>query len=364
MRPARKPTPTTPVSYHPDSTAAIAKRTFVSLWVFVGFLAIFSFLYLIRFQLLWIIIATVFALALAPIVDWLVRHKIRRGLAVITTMLVVVVMLIGVITAFATPLIREGNQLITNFPGYVENLNKNESFQRLDDRFNIEQKVRDAANKAPDVIAGAGTGLVKSAAGIFSAATTVLVIITLTIFILIEGPGIWRRFIQLVNPVYAPRIDRVGHKISLAVGGYVTGNLLISVIAGLVTFVTLTILNVPYAVPLAILVAIFDLIPMVGATIATVIVGLVALSVSWVAALIFVAIMLVYQQLEGNVLQPMIYSRTVNLSALWILIASIIGAALGGIIGILLAIPAAGTVQVVLTELLAGTAAGKRAQIQ
>jgi predicted PurR-regulated permease PerM len=145
----------------------------------------------------------------------------------------------------------------------------------------------------------------------------------------------------------------VGSQIYRTVGGYVSGNLLISVIAGITSTLVLLVLGVPYAVALGLLVAILDLIPLAGATIAAVIVTTVAfLSEDWKIGLAVAGFFVVYQQLENHVLQPVVYGRTVQLSPLAVLISILIGAELAGVIGALGAIPVAGSIQVILRDWL------------
>ncbi len=136
------------------------------------------------------------------------------------------------------------------------------------------------------------------------------------------------------------------------VGGYVTGNLLISLIAGTVAAVTLFAVGAPYALPLAVIVAILDLVPLVGATLALVVCGLAALTVGPIAAAIVVVVLLVYQQVENHVLLPIVYGRTVDLSPLAVIVALLIGAELAGVLGALAAIPVGGSVAVVTRELI------------
>jgi predicted PurR-regulated permease PerM len=148
-----------------------------------------------------------------------------------------------------------------------------------------------------------------------------------------------------------PRAREVVDRIYRAVGGYVAGNLAISVIAGIVSFVTLTLLDVPFALPLSVLMAFFDLLPLVGATIGAIIVGVVTLFNGFPGStIIWVVVQIVYQQMESNVIFPIVYRRTVEVNGLVTIIAVLIGASLLGILGALLAIPVAGALQIVLTE--------------
>ena len=164
---------------------------------------------------------------------------------------------------------------------------------------------------------------------------------------LLDGRRLIDRVLDVLPDGARPRWERVFAGIYRTVGGYVAGNLLISVCAGVVAGITLFAVGVPYAVALGILVAVLDLIPLVGAALATVVVGLVALTEGWTPALIVVAVLLVYQQFENHVLQPLVYGRSVQLSPLAILASVLIGAELAGVLGALAAIPIGGSVAVI-----------------
>jgi predicted PurR-regulated permease PerM len=160
------------------------------------------------------------------------------------------------------------------------------------------------------------------------------------------------RFYGLLPEESRPRWRNVGNQIYRTVGGYVTGNLLISVIAGGLTTLVLIIMGVPFAVALGLLVGILDLIPLAGATIAAFIIGAVAFIHSIVAGIVVIVFFIVYQQIENHFLQPIVYSRTVQLSPLVVLISVLIGAEIAGILGALGAIPVAGAIQVVVVDWL------------
>jgi predicted PurR-regulated permease PerM len=174
----------------------------------------------------------------------------------------------------------------------------------------------------------------------------------LTFFMLLEGPKWVERFYGLLPEESRPRWRNVGNQIYRTVGGYVTGNLLISVIAGGLTTLVLIIMGVPFAVALGLLVGILDLIPLAGATIAAFIIGAVAFIHSIVAGIVVIVFFIVYQQIENHFLQPIVYSRTVQLSPLVVLISVLIGAEIAGILGALGAIPVAGAIQVVVVDWL------------
>jgi predicted PurR-regulated permease PerM len=188
---------------------------------------------------------------------------------------------------------------------------------------------------------------------VISIVVATITILFMTYFMLLEGPSWVERFFGLLPEASRPRWRRVGNEIYRTVGGYVTGNLLISLIAGVLTTVVLLILGVPYAVALGLIVAILDLIPLAGATIAAILIGIVAFIHSIPAGIIVIVFFIVYQQVENHVLQPVVYGRTVELSPLAVLISILIGAELAGIIGALGAIPVAGSIQVIVNDWLA-----------
>lgn len=351
------------VSLVDESADSVAKRTLISLTVALGFFLLLGFLYLVRAELLSIVIASVFALALAPFVGWLVDRGWPRLVASLVAVLLSLLLLGGILGAASVPLISQGTKLVNNFPQIIQDISKNETVQRLDGKYHFVSKAQDAAREAPHFLSNNHSSILNTARTTFGAVASTIVITVLTFFLLLEGPNSWETFTALLKPRYGRRVYRTGENVAKAVGGYVSGNLFISLIAAIVSFVAMTLLHIPYAFPLAIIVAIFDLIPLVGASMATLIVGLVGLSVSVFAAIAIVAIIIIYQNVEGHAIQPIVYSRTVQLSPLLVLVATLMGATIGGIIGVLLAIPAAAVVQIIIIELLQGTAPGKRAHL-
>ena len=189
--------------------------------------------------------------------------------------------------------------------------------------------------------------------GVVTAVVATLTIAFLTLFMLLEGPKWVERFYGLLPEEKQPRWRAIGDQIYKTVGGYVTGNLAISVIAGITSTLVLSALGVPYALALGLLVAILDLVPLAGATIAAVAVSTVAFLDSTKSGIIVLIFFILYQQLENHVLQPIVYGRTVQLSPLVVLISVLVGAELAGVIGALAAIPVAGTIQVLVVDWLA-----------
>ncbi|GAC1386455.1 MAG: AI-2E family transporter [Candidatus Saccharimonadales bacterium] len=341
-----------------------ALTTLTIVLVITGCFLFLVFMYAIRAVLLELIIATIFAIALLPLVRFLVKRGLNVSMASVIALLVTIGLLLSVIGAITTPLFTQSGDLINNAPKLINNATRSPALQRLDNKYQIINRTKELTNQAPKLLGGSGTPLIGVVSSVFGAVSSFFVILVLALFILIEGPTAWNQFIDLLGANHGKFVRQVSRKVTIAISGFVNGNLLISLIAGLFTLVVLLISDTPYPFALAALVAIFDLIPLVGAAIATIIVGIVALSNGLIISIVVVALLLFYQFIEGNFIQPIVYGKTVKLSQLLIIIASIIGADLGGIIGVLLAIPIAAAIQIVVVEILRSSGAQLKPEIK
>jgi predicted PurR-regulated permease PerM len=306
--------------------------------------------------LIWIGVAVFLALALNPAVEWLIAHGIRRrGMAVGITFAGAILLIVALAATVIPTLVDQVNAFVDAVPGYVADLTAGRGrLGFLEREFEITDRVRAAIEDggATRILGLSGTALAITK-GVVTAVIATVTIAFLTLFMLLEGPRWVERFYSLLPPEKQPRWRAIGHDIYRTVGGYVTGNLTISVIAGTISTLVLSLVGVPYALALGLLVAILDLIPLAGATIAAILVSTVAFLDSTQSGVIVLVFFILYQQLENHVLQPIVYGRTVQLSPLAVLIAVLIGAELAGVIGALAAIPVAGTIQVVLVDWLA-----------
>jgi predicted PurR-regulated permease PerM len=301
--------------------------------------------YQIRDVFIWTAAALFLAIALNPLVTRL-EPKLGRTAAALAVFLGFVVVLIAALTALVAPFVTQVDQLTTGLPNALEDARHNHTFARLESRFHLVEHARAHADAVPGYIFGtAGTVL-----GGVIAVTTVLF---LTIFLLIELPNLSRLVLGQLQPAQRERAVSIAQHANRQVGGYVFGNLMISLICLIVTWVALYALGVPYSLALAVFMAVFDIIPLVGATIGSIVVigGAFLLTGSTAGIAMFVIVM-VYQQIENHVLQPLIYGRTVALSSLTVLLAVLTGGAALGLVGALLAIPIAGTMQAVFGEML------------
>jgi predicted PurR-regulated permease PerM len=301
--------------------------------------------YQIRDVFIWTAAALFLAIALNPLVTRL-EPKLGRTAAALAVFLGFVVVLIAALTALVAPFVTQVDQLTTGLPNALEDARHNHTFARLESRFHLVEHARAHADAVPGYIFGtAGTVL-----GGVIAVTTVLF---LTIFLLIELPNLSRLVLGQLQPAQRERAVSIAQHANRQVGGYVFGNLVISLICLVVTWVALYALGVPYSLALAVFMAVFDIIPLVGATIGSIVViGGAFLLTGSTAGIVMFVIVMVYQQIENHVLQPLIYGRTVALSSLTVLLAVLTGGAALGLVGALLAIPIAGSMQAVFGEML------------
>jgi predicted PurR-regulated permease PerM len=319
--------------------------------VAISVVAALYFLYLIRSVVGMLFIAIFLAIALGPVVEFFVRRKVKRGLAILITYVLLLASVFGLGLLVVPPIVSGVNDFVDNVPGYVDDLRNSKTFAKYDDKYNITPKLQEQAQKLPSHLSDAATGLRTVTVGVFGVIIQLVTILVMTFFLLKDGKAMLRFAFRELGPERGPRMEKIGEDVYRAVGGYVAGNLLISVIAGLLSYVVMLILGIPFAVPLAVLVAFLDLIPLVGSTIAGGVIAIVAAVVGFPGKLIaWVIFLVVYQQVENNVIQPVVYRRTVAIHPLIVIVAVLIGGSLLGVLGALLSIPVAATVQIVIKE--------------
>jgi len=308
-----------------------------------------------RDVLVWALIALFLAIALNPAVDWVIARGVRRrGLAVGIVYAATLLLIVGISATFIPTLVREVEDFANAVPGYIDDLTSGRGrLGFLERDYQIVERVREAIEKSGvSGVLGLSTTALSVTKSIVNAIVAIVTIAFLTLFMLLEGPMWVERFYGLLPEHQRPRWQRIGRDIYRTVGGYVSGNLFISLIAGVTSTVVLLVADVQYAFALGLVVALLDLIPLAGATIAAVIVTTVAFLDTTTAGIVVLVFFVVYQQLENHVLQPLVYGRTVQLSPLAVLLAVLIGAELAGVLGALGAIPIAGAIQVVTIDWL------------
>jgi predicted PurR-regulated permease PerM len=306
----------------------------------------------------WCALAIFLAAALNPAVDWLDRKRLPRALAILLVYLVLLLFIVGVGALLLPPLV-EQSQALTSF---VIDLVREpqgpsqQALQDLADRYSLGSfldALRAQLSSLPERLLDATTQLFSVTRSVVGGVVSLLSILLLTFFLLLDG----RRFVEVGLAHFTSsqqlRLRRLLDQSAAAVSGYITGNLVISLIAGIAAFIVLKIVGVPYALTLALVIAVFDLIPLIGATIGALIVIIVGFFVSPVTGVILVVYFVVYQQFENNVLQPLIYGRQVHLHPIVVFLAAVAGAELLGILGALLAIPVAEIIRILGAEWLA-----------
>jgi predicted PurR-regulated permease PerM len=295
-------------------------------------------------------LALFLAIGMEPAVSWLVRHAFPRWLAVVTV-LVVIIGVIGAFLAAAVPaIVEQATTLGHNAPKLLQQVNDQNSFiGHLNQKFGIEKRLSSLLSGSSGVIAG---GLLTFGEAVFGVVADGLVVFVLTIYFLADMQRVRALMYRLFPHSRRPRAILIGDEIMAKVGAYVLGNILVSVIAGVLTFAWLTIFHVPYALLLSIMVALLDLIPVVGSTIAGIIVALVALSVSLPLALATVGFFIAYRLAEDYLLVPRVIGRAVDVPALVTVVGALVGGALLGIIGVLVAIPISAALLLLAREIL------------
>jgi predicted PurR-regulated permease PerM len=316
--------------------------------------AVLWILYVSRQVLTWVFVSLFLALALNPAVEWLIHHRgvKRRGAAAAVIYVLALAALVGLGFLLIPPLADQISKLADAIPGYAHDLTKGKGpLGFLETKYHVTEKVGDAFKHGGSAASFAGGTVLSVTASVVSAVVGFVTIAFMTFFMILEGPAWIDRFFSLLPPDSEPRWRSVGRRVSETVSGYVRGNLLISVIAGATTSLVLFAVGVPYALALGLVVAILDLIPLAGATLAgIVIVSVAGLASGLTAAIVVGVFFVVYQQLENHLLQPLVYGHTVQLSPLAVLIAVLVGAEVAGVLGALAAIPVAGTLQILLID--------------
>jgi predicted PurR-regulated permease PerM len=334
-----------------ESTPRVVLRNVL---IVVGVVVMLYVLYLLRRPLGWLVIATFIAVALSGPANWLHR-RMRRGLAIALTYVGLLLVPVAIAAIVVPPVVRGANDLAERAPQYAADLQdfvqQNETLRSLEADYGLVSRLEEEARTLPARLGGAALTLRDLGVGLVNSVFAAVTILVLSVFMVAGGRGWIRRALALQPPERAAQLNRIVDRMALAVGNYVAGALAQATVAGVATFVVLLLLGVPFAAPLAVVVFFFDLIPLVGATIAAVVVGIVTVFVNFpTATIVWTVWAIVYQQIENNVIQPQIQRRAVNVHPFVVLVSVLFGSSLFGVPGALLAIPFAASVQIALAE--------------
>jgi predicted PurR-regulated permease PerM len=297
-----------------------------------------------------IFIALFLAIGLNPAVVRLRAWGLPRGGAVAIVALLVVGLLAGAITSLIPPLVSQTTQLVENVPDYIASLQRNETINDLVQRYDVLNKVKSALN--PGTVGSAVGGVLGGAKLLFGTIFNVLTVLVLTIYFMASFDRLREAGYSLVPASRRTRVRLLTDEILTKVGAYMVGALMIALVAGASSFVLALILGLSYPFALAVVVAVCDLIPQIGATLGAVIVSLVGFAHSLTAGLVCVVFFIVYQQIENYLIYPNVMRRSVKVSDVAAVVAALLGVALFGVIGALVAIPMVAAFQLIMREVI------------
>ncbi len=304
-----------------------------------------------RQVLILLLLAAFLALGLDPLVSNLERRGVSRRISIMLVFFGVICVFIGFVAALVPLLVHQSTTLAKNLPDYLNQLQSNPHIAKLDQRFHFLQRARDFVQR-PDFGTNSVGGVVGLGRLVLSTTFSALTVLILTLYLLGSLPTIKTTAYHIVPRSRRARVQLLGDEILGKVGGYVAGALTIAGIAGSTTLIFLLVVKAPYPVALAMLIALTDLIPLIGATIGAVVVTVILLfysiPVGIAAAIFFIA----YQQVENYLIYPRVMGRTVDVPPALTIVAALIGGALLGILGALLAIPTAAALSLIVREVV------------
>jgi predicted PurR-regulated permease PerM len=335
----------------PELTGRLIVRMLMILLLFALSLWL---VYLLRKPIGWVLIATFLAIALSGPVNWL-NQWMKRGFAITIVYFALLLIPIGIAALIVPPLVTQGNNLIENLPEYAQDAQdfaqKNKRLRELEADYNITEKLQTEAEKLPGRVGDAANVLGDIGLGVVNSLFSLFTILIMTAFLLGSGRGWVSRAIELRPPSHQARLRTALDHMGKAVGAYVGGVLAQATLAAVLAYIVLLILDVPFAAALAIVIFFADLVPLIGATIGAVVVGIVTVFADFpTATIVWVIYSIIYQQVENTLIQPQIQKRAVNVHPFVVLVAVLFGSTLLGVLGALVAIPVAASVQIAIRE--------------
>ena len=353
---SERPTTLPPPPSQPDRVSSRIRLGALYRWGFFAGLGVLSsvaaalVVYSVRDILLRVLVAAFLAISLDPAVRWLQARGVRRGLAVAIIFTVFLAVIAGFLMSVIPPLVNQFGQLVKHFPQTLNDLQaRSARFRELDSRFHLSTRLEGLLGQLPGRITGGVLGLTSQ---VFGALVSFLTVVVFTVYFLLDLPRLRHGVVRLFPVDRRERYGRVVDIMVNKVGDYMIGRLAIGFIAGVVAFAGLQALGVPYPLPLAIFIALLDLIPLIGhpiGSLAAVTVALITKDV-WPTTVLLAILFLVYQQIENYFIGPRVLRHSVDISAAAVLLAALIGAAVLGVVGALVAIPVAAALKVVLVQ--------------
>jgi predicted PurR-regulated permease PerM len=350
-----------------ESAGVPLKTILVTVAVVAAAFLLGKLIYRLRDVLLLIVVAGFLAVILNPLVVALQHWKIRRrGWAVTVVTFWGLLVFLGLLLLFGLPLVNAITHLANSLPAYVSKAEHGQGWiGHLVRRYHVQHWIQSNVPRLIDFGRGLASPALSVGKGAFSLVIALLTIFVLTLLLLLQGPKMRETLLNNMTPARAERYSQIAREVNRSVTGYMLGNILTSIIAGAVVLVTLIILRVPFPYLWALWVALVDFLPMIGGALAGIPTVLFAAGAeSLTAGIITLVVFLVYTQIENHILNPIVMSRTVKVNPLLVLLSILVGASIGSWIGgifgafvaALLAIPAAGAIQVLVREIWQSTA--------
>lgn len=307
----------------------------------------------VRQVIVLLVVAMFLAVGLNPAVEFLQRRKIPRRWAVTIVFVGLLVFVVGFFAAIVPPLVQQSTELWQNRDAYLATLQNNATIRRLDAQFHVVDRAQRFLDTQGQALGGrVASGLFGAGRAIVSGVFTAFSVLILTLYFLASLPKIKQTLYRLAPRSRRERVTLLGDEITLRVGGYLSGAAVIAFMAGLISFIWLLAWRVPYALPLALCVLLLDLIPMIGATIAGVLLTLVALTNGLVPGIVTALFYIAYQQTENYLIYPRVMRRAAKVPAVMTIVAALVGGSLLGVVGALLAIPTAAGLLLVFREVV------------
>jgi predicted PurR-regulated permease PerM len=311
--------------------------------------------YLLRKPITWIVIAGFIAIAVSGPIRFLTARGAKRGLAIAIVYIGLILTPVVVGAVLVPPIVTEANNLADKAPAYAEDVQtfvrENKRLRSLEEDYDITTQLKEQAAKLPAKLGGAAGVLSDIGLGLVNSLFAGITILILSVFMVGSGATWLANFISRRPQEQQPILQRTAESIGAAVGSYCAGALGQALIAGVTSFIVLSILGVPYAAALALIIALLDLVPLVGASIGAIVVGVVTIFTGFPTdTIIWVIWSVIYQQVENTVIQPRIQAKAVQVAPFAVLVAVLFGSTLFGILGALLAIPFAAAIQISLRE--------------
>lgn len=324
-------------------TSAKVEISIKTLITIAGFLLALWVIYIVRDVLVLLFVAFILKSAISPIIDYLEKRKLSRGIAILVVYITAVIAVVAAFAIILPVFVVQIINLINNFPQYVDSLSQFFS--------NTSIRNADFFGTLSSEIASFSTNIFRITLSIFSVVLAFISVAVITFYFLLDEKNLKNRFFASLPEPYAQQITRILHNVEIRLGAWVRGQLLLSLIIGVLYFIGLFGLGIPNPLALGLIAAIFEVVPIIGPIAAAIPAVIIALTISPAKALFVIVLFIVVQQLENHIIVPKVMQKATGLSPLIVLIAILVGGRILGAVGILLAVPAAVVMQEVLSDL-------------